>query len=632
MAIKSVGEKIRELRKKAGLSQEKLCETGFCTPSELSAIENGQRVLSPVTYQCLTQYMGVYQSPYPEFLSIEDYRCYMLFFKVRFFVESWQLIEALGVLEEIEKLKFADNKYYYQEWLMYYSFIMELSGEENLNLRVSIIEEALRITIHTPIGSHVLKETDNKKLTIVELQLYICLGNIYLIQEKNDECLQIIRIIDNSGWSNKRSIHDDFLSISIKLLKYQYLLAVSENQNLETQLDFSYKEAVNTYLSVSVIRMSGTYAAALYMKGRKKEGRDLFENFKAGCKLYRAYYGDELCRIARNDADLNKEIHEFIIPRYRKKVAVPKKYDIVEMGDGSVDAYNFDKITIGRIIGYLRKEQNLSYAELSEGICTKSWICKIEKNDCFPKILQVNVLLQRLGVMDQVFDYLGSYDEEMFYNYRNKLVRDINWLSKEDIIDILFQMKQLKPSKDKLGKQFICFIEAAFLTPENDKYDRLIDAIKLTQPSFENNKMSKRLGWTEFNLVQYIIRSKYKRNPEEGIFLTAEMITKMLSFNYSIEQYQFSLPILYNSLSQYLYNMHKYNALDSLSAKYEEPFLKYYMDALVLFMFIHLKSKLKRRWCLFDRAAEISYTEKCLKLILKNRFCLDLVSIYCDYE
>ena len=106
----------------------------------------------------------------------------------------------------------------------------------------------------------------------------------------------------------------------------------------------------------------------------------------------------------------------------------------------------------------------------------------------------------------------------------------------------------------------------------------------------------------------------------------------MLSFNYSIEQYQFSLPILYNSLSQYLYNMHKYNALDSLSAKYEEPFLKYYMDALVLFMFIHLKSKLKRRWCLFDRAAEISYTEKCLKLILKNRFCLDLVSIYCDYE
>ena len=145
MVIKKIGEVIRKLRMDAGITQEELCATGFCTTSELSAIENGKQNLSPVTFQSLTQYMGKYQSPYPEFINMDDYKCYMLFYKVRFFTESWQLDEAIGVLKEIEELNFANNKYYYQEWLLYYVFIMELAGYKDLNLRKSIIIDAKKL-------------------------------------------------------------------------------------------------------------------------------------------------------------------------------------------------------------------------------------------------------------------------------------------------------------------------------------------------------------------------------------------------------------------------------------------------------------------------------------------------------
>ena len=624
MSIKSVGDKISALRNEAGFSQEKLCESDFCSLSELSAIENGKRILSPITYQCLTQYMGIYQSPFPEFLSIADYRCYMLFFKVRFFVESWHISEALETLKEIEKYKFADNKYYYQKWLMYYALLMEISGDDNIKLRTSIIEKALSITRNN--------EKKAINLTITELQLYVCLGNIYLLNRDKEKCDLVISIISKNEWINNRSIHEDALNISIKIFKHQYMMLFFPKRVVESEIEESNKEAINTYLSFCVLRMSGTYACAMFLNNRKNEGREALENFRAGCSLYRAYYGDELYMIANNDTELKRELPDFIISRYRKTIDPPNNYDVSQMGDGKVDAYNYDKITIGRIIGLLRKEQNLSYSELGEGICSKSWIYKIENDYSYPRIMQVNALLQRLGIVDQVFDFLGSPDEVLFYEYRNTLVRNINVLTKKEIANILNRMEKLKNGDNKLGKQFILFIKAAFLTSPTEMYDKLVEAIKITQPSYENGKLTKRLSWTEFNIVQYIYRCKYKNNPKEGIVLTAGMITRLLSYKYSIEQYQFSVPILYNSLAQYLYNEKMYTALDSLSNKYEEPLLKYYMDALSLYMCVHLKSKLKRKQCMFDREAEINYIGKCLKILSKNKFYYDIMDIYNNIE
>ncbi len=53
--------------------------------------------------------------------------------------------------------------------------------------------------------------------------------------------------------------------------------------------------------------------------------------------------------------------------------------------------------TIGEIIKRERKAQRISQEKLAEGICTPSWLSKIETGACIPTIATFELLMQRLG-------------------------------------------------------------------------------------------------------------------------------------------------------------------------------------------------------------------------------------------
>lgn len=53
--------------------------------------------------------------------------------------------------------------------------------------------------------------------------------------------------------------------------------------------------------------------------------------------------------------------------------------------------------TIGEIIKRERKAQKISQEKLAEGICTPSWLSKIETGTCIPTIATFELLMQRLG-------------------------------------------------------------------------------------------------------------------------------------------------------------------------------------------------------------------------------------------
>lgn len=72
MAIYSMGEVIRRLRKEKGYTQEELSE-GICTPGGLSRIENGLREPSHAKFVALMQRMGQYEDSYDLFVGEEYY-------------------------------------------------------------------------------------------------------------------------------------------------------------------------------------------------------------------------------------------------------------------------------------------------------------------------------------------------------------------------------------------------------------------------------------------------------------------------------------------------------------------------------------------------------------------------------
>ena len=130
MSVRNAGTTIKEARLKAGLTQEKLSEN-VCSVLSLSRIENGSCGVSPSTFQALMQHAGVSCETYPIFANRTDFDCFYALKQVQFFLNSHQLTLAYDELSHIESMHWADNRFYYQEWLYLYCRMQSYSGTCN---------------------------------------------------------------------------------------------------------------------------------------------------------------------------------------------------------------------------------------------------------------------------------------------------------------------------------------------------------------------------------------------------------------------------------------------------------------------------------------------------------------------
>ena len=130
MSVQHAGSIIRQARLNAGLTQEQLSD-GVCSTLSLSRIENGSAGVSPATFQTLMAHAGIFCEAYPTFSTRADFDCFYALKKVRFYLDSWQLTPACQLLDHIEMLNWADNKFYYQEWLLLHCKLQLRSGHAN---------------------------------------------------------------------------------------------------------------------------------------------------------------------------------------------------------------------------------------------------------------------------------------------------------------------------------------------------------------------------------------------------------------------------------------------------------------------------------------------------------------------
>ena len=117
MSLRNAGLVIREARLKAGLTQEQLSD-GICRLKSLSRIETGVLGVSPSTFEALMERAGSNTKASPIFANRTDFNCFYSLKRAHFFWDYWQLRSAYDELEKIEKMNWANNKDYYQEWLL----------------------------------------------------------------------------------------------------------------------------------------------------------------------------------------------------------------------------------------------------------------------------------------------------------------------------------------------------------------------------------------------------------------------------------------------------------------------------------------------------------------------------------
>ncbi len=275
-----------------------------------------------------------------------------------------------------------------------------------------------------------------------------------------------------------------------------------------------------------------------------------------------------------------------------------------------------EKLHIGEVISHLRKKHNLTQSQLADKICSREYLCKLEKGAFFPTIYTVDLLSKRLN--ENIYEFYQDIERHNDIDTHIK-IQEINELIAQggekdlEIRELIQKYEDLPSFKTGEALQFMLYSKAICSYYLDRNYNQAIDfslqGLCVYKKSFNLN------NWTEYiytNVELTLI------NMIASIYCRLENIDKGISIYFELLKY------LEKYLSQSLYDIHTtghfyinlytkvaYNTSNNLI------FYKRYKDALDI----------------VDNAINISLRTKYMNAypsLLKNK--LEILYILEDYE
>lgn len=188
MAIYSMGEVIKRLRKSKGLTQEELSD-GICTPGGLSKIENGYREPSHAKFVALMQRMGQWEDSYDLFVGEEYYAITELQKEISTKIMHHDFENANLILEEYEnKICMLPQENMYIQFLKLQKLIIADKGRIH-GEHLEELENILRMTV-PGYGKKKLHEL------VLNHQELMIINNIAIAYAENGKRPKAIKIFE----------------------------------------------------------------------------------------------------------------------------------------------------------------------------------------------------------------------------------------------------------------------------------------------------------------------------------------------------------------------------------------------------------------------------------------------------
>ncbi len=152
-----------------------------------------------------------------------------------------------------------------------------------------------------------------------------------------------------------------------------------------------------------------------------------------------------------------------------------------------------EEIIMGQFIRDCSKSKKIKLKKLCENICSLSYFSEFLHNDKSMNKLELDLILQRLGVSENNFEhYIPLKDYEIFM-IRHKIIDLINikeiYRAEKEIE--LYEKKITK--SNKLHQRFILIMKAKILQEKNEDYEKIYltlrEAVWKTVPLFENGSI-----------------------------------------------------------------------------------------------------------------------------------------------
>ncbi len=585
MPVHNANLLIREARIKAGLTQEQLSE-GICTPQALSRIETGMANVSHVTFQALMERAGVQYGRFPVFSSRDGFECFYGLKRVRLYLDAWQLESAYEELGKLEEKNWADNRLYYQEWLLLHCRLQFLSGCCSHQENYDTLLDALHITRPDIDLSdfHALLLSQN------EIQLLTLIAQEALYLDMAMLCRQICAQLDTClAESTFALIEKERMQADAAIVYVKYLIGVKDFDNAFEIADaYRKKAAVNTY-DAPLIEL--TFLAGLCCHyAEKTELADT--HIKAAIYSAQAI---ESCYATRCRDYLEKET-EYRITGSMKDfptlplTAFPAKVftDSVHVTDGIREADTVNAYTLGHLIQDLRLEQNVSQSVLCHGLCSKSKLSKIENDSLQPDVALAAALLQRLGISGKIFPFWGNRKDAEFYDLHFKITHFQN-IPKEKIANYCKKIEQLLDKDDILYRQEYLSSIAFQQDSPDERIHSLLEALKLTLPDFDIHQICNyRLTCEELSILNNIAHEYRCTKDSHLCSLYFLQILAYLEFTKPDILLQVNiLPFTGFMYCHSLYILKLYNEASTLPTLFNMDIMKYFTNGYAYFLFCY---------------------------------------------
>ncbi|HBB28039.1 MAG TPA: hypothetical protein DC000_02105 [Clostridiales bacterium] len=275
-----------------------------------------------------------------------------------------------------------------------------------------------------------------------------------------------------------------------------------------------------------------------------------------------------------------------------------------------------EKLHIGEVISYLRKKHNLTQQQLADKICSREYLCKLEKGAFFPTIYTIDLLSKKLN--ENIYEFYQEIERHNDMETHLK-IQQINELISTggdndlEIRKLIEEYENLPTFKTGESLQFIYYSKAICSYYLDKNYTEAIDFSYKGLCVYK--KDFKLENWTEYIYTNVeltlinLIASSYCRCDDSDTGLS--MYYEMLKY---LEKY-LSRPLYdLHSTGHFYINLYTnvaYNTSNNLFSKSE------YVEALKI----------------VDNAINISIRTKYMNVypsLLKNKFMI--LYMLQDYE
>ncbi len=556
MGIRNAGIIIKEARLKAGLTQEQLSH-GICTLNSLSFIENSRYGVSSSTFQALMAKAGSPCEAYPIFKDSKEFDAFICLKNARLYADNWCLSLAYDELIKLKESDYGNNRLYYQEAMYLYCRVMYMTYTADNAHLLDTLYKAISVT-HPNFDSG---SFGNQYLSSLDFEIINLMANIYINTGDTAKALQICEELDAFL---VRTINRD------RYYAYLYMLLCFTT----SKCHFINKDAT---LAKEYSAKARTFSLDYFIYPLKLEIYllDKINDFMLDKSSLSSEFTYALSVASHLECGflpkLNVILREIAVPDdyilskgSSKFVFEPLSFDSNpdSMSAGSFDMIGENVLTIGSLIGLLRKNQALSMKKLCAGLCSVSKLSKIENRSQEPSVYLAEALLNRLGYSERDFLFYGN-DKEAEYSFAKSNL--ISHALRSEISAISFDrdIEQCLDSDEPLVKQIGLLFDSINAADFAEEKEKLYKALSMSiQDCNFDNFSSYRLSWAEITIISNIIVNLIRSNDlEEALALNDKLYEYSRSFFIEPGYKNIALISSVKNRLRILYNMGNYNSL-----------------------------------------------------------------------